>query len=282
MTEAPRGCQGSTCQGRPSPPNVTCPCSWRAMAGPMPRTRCRPCSDRNGPLADRSATMRLASAGPMKGRRSISAAGARSTSTMRKEVGAGSPGDRPATLPRRERSTRAEGGASAIPADRCPGGRAPIGVRSTRTGAEGGPGHPACRRPRVWGRNSGSGVGLGAPWREWMTVKRRPTSSGRHVHRRRRRAGPGRSGSRAATAFERRPGDPSVTRRSRGCAPPRVRAGGVRRCRGGRRRRGRGGRGGPGRACGEAAALSAEGRYPRRACRTETVRRALRVCVGLS
>lgn len=68
-------------EGRPDPPNVTRPSSWRASAGPIPRTRCNPWSEPKGPYAARSATMRFASDGPIRGSRSISSALATSRST---------------------------------------------------------------------------------------------------------------------------------------------------------------------------------------------------------
>jgi len=52
----------------------------RAMPGPMPRTRMSASSEPNAPCVSRSATIRCASAGPMRGRRSIVRADARSMS----------------------------------------------------------------------------------------------------------------------------------------------------------------------------------------------------------
>lgn len=90
-----RRCQGrrpplraecSASVGRGGSENVTCGCSRRASAGPIPFTRCKPSSDPNGPCAARSSTMRAASAGPIPGRRSRSAAAATSRSTMSSRV----------------------------------------------------------------------------------------------------------------------------------------------------------------------------------------------------
>ena len=61
------------------------------MAGPTPRTRSNPSREPKGPSESRSATMRRASAGPMRGRRSRDSAGAVSRSTG---TGFGGSGDR--------------------------------------------------------------------------------------------------------------------------------------------------------------------------------------------
>lgn len=63
------------------PENVTLSLSSAASPGPTPRTRCNPASDPNGPLADRSATIRRASTLPMRGSDSISLSLATSMST---------------------------------------------------------------------------------------------------------------------------------------------------------------------------------------------------------
>ena len=63
------------------PENVTSGPSTLASFGPMPRTRCNPSSEPYGPFADRSATIRAASAGPMRGSRSSVAESAWSIST---------------------------------------------------------------------------------------------------------------------------------------------------------------------------------------------------------
>ena len=64
------------------PEKVTRP--WRSATrpGPTPRTRWNPSSEPNGPLADRSLTMRRASTPPIRGSDSISLSLAMSRSTM--------------------------------------------------------------------------------------------------------------------------------------------------------------------------------------------------------
>ena len=64
------------------PENVTLFLSSVARPGPTPRTRCNPSRDPNGPLADRSPTMRRASTLPMRGSDSISPSLATSMSTI--------------------------------------------------------------------------------------------------------------------------------------------------------------------------------------------------------
>ena len=64
------------------PENVTLSLSSVARPGPTPRTRCNPSRDPNGPLADRSPTMRRASTLPMRGSDSISPSLATSMSTI--------------------------------------------------------------------------------------------------------------------------------------------------------------------------------------------------------
>lgn len=85
-----RGCQGrrprlgagaSVRGGRGGWENVTCARRRSASTGPMPRTCCNASSDPNGPRAVRSSMIRVASAGPIPGRRSSSSAVATSMST---------------------------------------------------------------------------------------------------------------------------------------------------------------------------------------------------------
>ncbi len=110
------------------------------MAGPIPRTRCSPSSDPNGPCAERSLTMRRASAGPTRGRRSSSAADADSTSTAERAPDGGiaplPPAWRPALVdaatvasPDRRLSSRRSARSRATPSGRT----TDIGVRSSRT-----------------------------------------------------------------------------------------------------------------------------------------------------
>lgn len=61
--------------------NVTCGWSFAASDGPIPLTRSSPLTEPNGPRAARSATIRLASAGPIPGSRSSSATPATSRFT---------------------------------------------------------------------------------------------------------------------------------------------------------------------------------------------------------
>ncbi len=110
------------------------------MAGPTPRTRCSPSNDPNGPRATRSSTMRRARAGPMRGRRSNSAAEADSTSiggtgsdgvpprTRRRPVGSGAD---VAWVPARS-DARCAPRSDARSAARASGAMAPIGVVSDR------------------------------------------------------------------------------------------------------------------------------------------------------
>jgi hypothetical protein len=76
-------------EGRAVPEKVTRPASADASAGPTPRTRSKPAREPNAPRESRSRTMRSASAGPIRGRRSISIDDARSRSTSSRGGGAG-------------------------------------------------------------------------------------------------------------------------------------------------------------------------------------------------
>ena len=73
--------------GRAVPEKVTRPVSSATRPGPTPRTRWNPAREPNGPLADRSFTMRRASTPPTRGSDSISL----SLATSRSTTMAGSP-----------------------------------------------------------------------------------------------------------------------------------------------------------------------------------------------
>lgn len=92
------GCQGTErrrrslttpggAPGRGTPEKVTTSRSDLAMAGPIPRTRCSPSMEPNAPNESRLATIRCASAGPMRGSDSIAATVARSRSSGPVAVG---------------------------------------------------------------------------------------------------------------------------------------------------------------------------------------------------
>ena len=87
------GCQGAAGRRRPlsllvgasalaTPEKVTRSRRALAMAVPTPLTRCSPSSDPKGPKESRLATIRAASAGPILGRDSMAAAGAKSRSMI--------------------------------------------------------------------------------------------------------------------------------------------------------------------------------------------------------
>ena len=73
--------------GRVVPEKVTRPLRSATRPGPTPRTRLNPSREPNGPLADRSLTMRRASTPPIRGNASISL----SLATSRSTIASGSP-----------------------------------------------------------------------------------------------------------------------------------------------------------------------------------------------
>ncbi len=83
--------EGSVRLGRGGPENVTSGARRAAKAGPIPLTCWSPSNEPKGPAVSRSATIRAASAGPMPGSRSSSAAAARSTSMGPRGAGGGAP-----------------------------------------------------------------------------------------------------------------------------------------------------------------------------------------------
>ena len=83
--------------GRAVPEKVTRPLRSATRPGPTPRTRWNPSREPNGPLADRSLTMRPASTPPIRGSASISLSLATSRSTTGSGPARGSPRRSPRT-----------------------------------------------------------------------------------------------------------------------------------------------------------------------------------------